>query len=288
MFDFTPGRRWRLALAGVVFLALRLPAAAARPPGARPRMDERFDIKDYTTEARGGRGLRRGRHDREATAKSSADGEVEVTASACATASAAPRPPDAVCSAGDILLLEGEPEALERDASREQAGARRRRRDARTEDADDEIGVIEAVVTPDSALIGQLGRADHAVRPLRRQPARRQPRADKRFAERLRAVTLAGRRRDRAARAISTAMPETLGELRLPAAGRARSAHRQRSESYLPIAVLAAAMALVAFHLVPVTVAFFGAAVLLLLTRSLACARPTTSSTGRSWSCSAR
>ena len=42
-----------------------------------------------------------------------------------------------------------------------------------------------------------------------------------------------------------------------------------RKESYLPIAVLAAAMALVAFHLVPVTVAFFGAAVLLLLTRSL-------------------
>jgi di/tricarboxylate transporter len=42
-----------------------------------------------------------------------------------------------------------------------------------------------------------------------------------------------------------------------------------RKESYLPITVLAAAMALVAFHLVPVTVAFFGAAVLLLLARSL-------------------
>ena len=54
----------------------------------------------------------------------------------------------------------------------------------------------------------------------------------------------------------------------MPAARRARSAHRQE-ESYLPIAVLAAAMALVAFHLVPVTVAFFGAAVLLLLARSL-------------------
>jgi di/tricarboxylate transporter len=65
-----------------------------------------------------------------------------------------------------------------------------------------------------------------------------------------------------------TTMPETLGELRcLPLAE--RDLRIGRKESYLPIAVLAAAMALVAFHLVPVTVAFFGAAVLLLLARSL-------------------
>jgi di/tricarboxylate transporter len=65
-----------------------------------------------------------------------------------------------------------------------------------------------------------------------------------------------------------TTMPETLGELHcLPLAE--RDLRIGRKESYLPIAVLAAAMALVAFHLVPVTVAFFGAAVLLLLARSL-------------------
>ena len=63
-------------------------------------------------------------------------------------------------------------------------------------------------------------------------------------------------------------MPETLGELHcLPLAE--RDLRIGRKESYLPIAVLAAAMALVAFHLVPVTVAFFGAAVILLLARSL-------------------
>jgi di/tricarboxylate transporter len=63
-------------------------------------------------------------------------------------------------------------------------------------------------------------------------------------------------------------MPETLGELHcLPLAE--RDLRIGRKESYLPIAVLAAAMALVAFHLVPVTVAFFGAAVLLLLARAL-------------------
>jgi di/tricarboxylate transporter len=63
-------------------------------------------------------------------------------------------------------------------------------------------------------------------------------------------------------------MPETLGELHcLPLAE--RDLRIGRKESYLPIAVLAGAMALVAFHLVPVTVAFFGAAVILLLARSL-------------------
>src|SRR5262245_46876679 len=63
-------------------------------------------------------------------------------------------------------------------------------------------------------------------------------------------------------------MPETLGALHcLPLAE--RDFRMGRKESYLPITVLAAAMALVAFRLVPVTVAFFGAAVLLLLARSL-------------------
>ena len=63
-------------------------------------------------------------------------------------------------------------------------------------------------------------------------------------------------------------MPETLGELRcLPLAE--RDLNIGRKTSLLPVAVLAAAMVLVAFNLVPVAIAFFGAAVLLLLTGSL-------------------
>ena len=63
-------------------------------------------------------------------------------------------------------------------------------------------------------------------------------------------------------------MPETLGELHLlPLAE--RDLRIGRKGSLVPIAVLAAAMGLVAFNLVPVAVAFFGAAVLLLLFRSL-------------------
>jgi di/tricarboxylate transporter len=64
------------------------------------------------------------------------------------------------------------------------------------------------------------------------------------------------------------AMPETLGELQcLPLAERDLQIGRKASP--VPILVLAAAMGLVAFNVVPVTIAFFGAAVGLLLIGSL-------------------
>jgi di/tricarboxylate transporter len=64
-------------------------------------------------------------------------------------------------------------------------------------------------------------------------------------------------------------MPETLGELRLlPLAEREVSIGRGR-RGFLPVLVLAAAMVLVAFNVVPVAVAFFGAAAIILLARAL-------------------
>jgi di/tricarboxylate transporter len=63
-------------------------------------------------------------------------------------------------------------------------------------------------------------------------------------------------------------MPETLGELHcLPLAG--RDLRIGRKASVVPILVLAAAMGLVAINVVPVAMAFFGAAVVLLVARSL-------------------
>ena len=67
----------------------------------------------------------------------------------------------------------------------------------------------------------------------------------------------------------------------LPATRRTRSSHGPARE-LLPIAILAAAMALVAFNVVPVAVAFFGAAVILLSPARSRCARLMTSSNGRS------
>jgi di/tricarboxylate transporter len=64
-------------------------------------------------------------------------------------------------------------------------------------------------------------------------------------------------------------MPEVLGELHvLPLAERSLPLGRGR-RGLLPIAILAAAMILVALHVLPVAIAFFAAAVLVLLTRAL-------------------
>jgi di/tricarboxylate transporter len=122
------------------------------------------------------------------------------------------------------------------------------------------------VITPDSKLVGssvgQLKLFDrHAVNLLAVS------RTGRRITHRLRAVKL------RAGDVIVlrgnlAAMPETLGELHcLPLAE--RDLHIGRQRSLFPIAVLAAAMALVAFNLVSVAIAFFGAAVILLLAGSL-------------------
>ena len=64
-------------------------------------------------------------------------------------------------------------------------------------------------------------------------------------------------------------LPDTAEGARLPAArGRARCARRAR-RAWLPIAILAVTIGLVAFNVVPVAIAFFGAG-------------------GRCWCCSAR
>jgi di/tricarboxylate transporter len=64
-------------------------------------------------------------------------------------------------------------------------------------------------------------------------------------------------------------LPETLGELRLlPLAERDIRLGTGR-RGFIPLLILAGAMALAAFHLVPVAIAFFGAAVLLILSRAL-------------------
>jgi hypothetical protein len=64
-------------------------------------------------------------------------------------------------------------------------------------------------------------------------------------------------------------MPETLASLRcLPMGYRATGLDRS-GQDYLPVMVLGVAMALVGLELMPVTAAFFGAAVFLVLFRML-------------------
>ena len=125
--------------------------------------------------------------------------------------------------------------------------------------------LVEGVVTADSPLVGRtIGQAQ----------------LEERFAIGVLAVSRSGQRigqrlgsvRLRAGdvmvlRSTSPTMPDALGELRLlPLAERTISLGRN-DRSYVPAVVLAAAMSLVLFHIAPVTIAFFGAAVVLLILR---------------------
>jgi di/tricarboxylate transporter len=125
---------------------------------------------------------------------------------------------------------------------------------------------MEAVITPESELVGaSAGQLKLYDRPGINLLA--VSRTGRRIAHRLRAVKLkAG---DVVVlRGNLNTLPETLGELHcLPLAE--RDLRFGRKASLFPILVLAAAMVLVAFNVVTVAVAFFGAAVILLLARSL-------------------
>jgi di/tricarboxylate transporter len=263
MFDFMPVGAG-LALAGLAFLAFGWRLLPRDRKGAAA-IDAAFKLEGYTTEVEVPPDSPAAGITIKALEKQGEE-EIEVIALLRGRERRFEPAGNAQIKAGDILILQGEPAALERIVKLE---GLRLTRDDKSKPVDapgDEIGVMEAVITPDSALVGfsagQLKLHDrHGVNLLAVS------RKGRRIASRLRAVKL------NAGDVIVLqgnlgAMPETLGELHcLPLAERELGIGRRFS--LLPILVLAGAMALVAFHLVPVTVAFFGASVILLLAKSL-------------------
>jgi di/tricarboxylate transporter len=168
--------------------------------------------------------------------------------------------------AGDVLILQGEPAALERVVALEKLELAREGKLHAADTPTDEIGVTEAVILPNSQLVGttvgQFKLFDrYAVDLLALS------RTGRRITHRLRSVKL--RAGDVVVlRGNLAAMPDTLAELHcLPLAE--RDLRIGRKMSLFPVFVLAAAMALVAFNVVSVAIAFFGAAVVLLVARSL-------------------
>jgi di/tricarboxylate transporter len=168
---------------------------------------------------------------------------------------------------GDVLLLEGDPETLEGMLAR--AGLRLAgERGAKERDGEEgEVAVIEGVVTTDSPLVGATPagvklRERHGISLLAVS------RSGQRVSQRL--ATLRLRRGDvLILKGTEARLPEALGALRvLPLTERDVVLGRSR-RSWVPLIVLGIAMLLLAFHVVPVSVAFFGAAVALLLLRSL-------------------
>jgi di/tricarboxylate transporter len=262
MFDFTPVGIG-IAAVGFVFLVFGWRLIPHRKSAAS--IDAAFNLEDYTTEV-------------SVPEESPANGitvkaleelgenETEVITLLRSRRRRYEPAGNVVIKAGDILILQGEPAALERIVALEQLELTREGKLHEVDTPRDEIGVTEAVITPDSQLVGksvgQLKLFDrHAVNLLAVS------RKGRRITHRLRSVKL--RAGDVVVfRGNLAAMPETLGELHcLPLAE--RDLRIGRKASLVPILVLGAAMGLVAFNVVPVAIAFFGAAIALLLVRSL-------------------
>lgn len=259
LFDYTPVGLG-IALVGFVFLSL---GWRLLPTGRRgtPSLEAAFNIENYTAEARlpagsplAGKTV--------AALEALGDGEARVAVVVRERFRRFVPRPDWVLRPDDVLLLRGEPEGLERLVARAQlvlAG------DGQAPGQAGEISVVEGVVTAESPLAGHtpgqlslqgrhgvtllaVSRAGHSIQQrlsgLRLRPGD--------------VIVLRGE---------AAAVPEALAGLRvLPLAERAIAFGHSR-RSWLPLLVLAAAMALVATHVLPVAVAFFSAAVVLLLLR---------------------
>jgi len=264
MFDFAPVGVG-IALAGVVFLAFGYRLLPKGRKGAAS-LDEALNIKNYITEARVA-------PDSEVIGQTVADlrrlanDEVKVAAIIRNETRSSSPLPDARIRENDLLMLEGEPDALESAVARAGLKLSREHRQPEMDEATDEIGVIEAVVGPNSVLTGASAER-LALYERFHVNLIAVSRSGQRFTERLRTINL------RAGDVIVLQgnlkrLPETLRELGcLPLAERDIRLGSAR-RSLLPIAILGGAMVLVAFNVLPVSIAFFGAGVLLILFGSL-------------------
>jgi di/tricarboxylate transporter len=264
MFDFTPVGTG-IAVAGTVFLVF---GYRLLPKGRRgaATLDEALDIKDYVTEARVTR-------ESEMIGATVADlhklaeDAVKVVGIVRNERRSATPLPDARIKENDLLILSGEPTALESLVARADLRLTHEHRRPETDEATDEIGVVEAVVGPNSiltdrsverlSLFQQFGVNLIAL-----------SRRGERITERLRSITLRGG--DVVAlQGNMKRMPDTLRNLGcLPLAERDIRLGSAR-RSLAPVAVLAAAILLVAFDILPVAIAFFGAGVILVLIGTL-------------------
>jgi di/tricarboxylate transporter len=262
MFDFAPVGAV-IAVAGLLFLAVgwRLLPRGRRPA---PGMEAAFALEAYTTEAT---------LPEASPLAGGTVGALEALTPGVRVASVIRERfrrmqpvPGLVLRAGDVLLLEGEPEDLERLQAR--AGLHLAGEAQAAKHPAAEAAVIEGVVSEASPLVGRT--------PAELDLSRRQGVA-------LLAVSRSGHRVSRRLAALRfkagdvvilkgdrERLPEALGALRvLPLSGR-DIALGTRRRSLVPALVLGVAMALVGLDLVPVAVAFFGAAVVLLALRALA------------------
>lgn len=263
MFDFTPVGIV-LTVAGLLLLAViwRLLPADRKGKGGSTAS---FRIDDYLSEVRlGDASPMAGRTIGEL--EDGVEGTFRVLAIMRRDGRRVVPSRDWLLRPGDVLQIETEPKALERAVAEhgiELSGSRERRSKEETA----KVGVVEAVVGAESALIGRTA----ARLGLR---------------ERLGVNLLAvSRRGDRPVTELKgivfqlgdvlmlqgrlDTMPDQLGTLGLlPLAGRDLRIGEQRLV-WLPLAVMAAAVLLSSFELLPPSISFIAAVVTLLLTGAL-------------------
>lgn len=262
MFDFTPVGAG-VAAAGFLFLIFGWRLLPRDRKGA-VSMDAAFKLEGYTTEVKIPEDSPAAGMTVKALEEAS-ENEIDVITLLRGARRRYEPAGNMVIKPGDILILQGEPAALQRIVALEKLTLTRDDK-KETDTPTDDIGVMEAVITPDSELVGssagQLKLFDrHGINLLAVS------RRGRRIANRLRGVKLKAGDVVVLQGNLAT-LPETLGELHcLPLAE--RDLRIGQKGSLLPVGVLAAAMALVTFNVVTVAVAFFGAAVILLLARSL-------------------
>ncbi|RUY93359.1 SLC13 family permease [Mesorhizobium sp. M7A.F.Ca.CA.001.10.2.1] len=258
MFDFTPVGAG-IAAAGTIFLLFFYWLLPVREK-LGGSLNEALDIKNYLTEARIVA-------DSTVLGKTVADlmklagGDAIVTSILRNRTMRMTPLPDAILKVNDILLLEGDPEALDRLVSQGRLSVTGDR--VAGDDTTNEMVAIEAVIGESSSLIGwtaqRLALYDRFNVNLL-AVSRRGERLDRRLAEvelRLGDVVVL--------RGSAARMPEILRELGcLPLAERAILLGSVR-KGIVPVVILALAMVATAFGLLPVSVAFFAAAVAIVL-----------------------
>jgi di/tricarboxylate transporter len=263
MFDFAPVGLI-LTLLGFVFVSLgwRL---LPRDRQARAGLDDAAAQAPYVTEARVPQEL-------PGDVTTIADlklGEAGVALRAIVEADGKQRRPlpDASLHPGASLVLEGSDKALDRLFARTPLEQTRDAKELEKDEAKEELRTIEAVIQPDSLLIGRSA-VNARLQEMHGVQLMGIGRSDERITQRLRDVRL--RAGDvLVLRAGEKTLPEALGDLGLLPLVERMVKLGDRRRMFLPIAILAVAMVLVALKLVPIAGAFFGAAVLMVVVGAL-------------------
>jgi di/tricarboxylate transporter len=175
--------------------------------------------------------------------------------------------PDTELVPGLVLVLQGEDAALAKTFDRFPLGKVREHANVEKDQPNEEVRSIEAVVQPDSQLIGSSARRarlqdEYGVKLLAVS------RSNERITERLREISI--RAGDvLLVQAGENALPEFLKSLSLlPLADRAVSLGNPRKR-FGPIAIVVVAIGLIAAGVIPVVAGFFGAAVLIVVIGAL-------------------